>query len=52
MTKKRAEKVLGGFCGLYGGCTAAVGTGIFVSLVTNATPLSEGEWKLTNLTTA
>ena len=52
MAKKRAEQVLGGFCGFYGDCGAAVGTGIFVSLVTNATPLSKMEWKLANLVTA
>ena len=28
------------------------GTGIFVSLVTNSTPLSVGEWRLSNLMTA
>jgi len=50
--RKRAEKVLGGFCGFYGNCGAAVGTGIFLSLITNATPLSEQEWKWSNLITA
>jgi len=35
--RKRAENVKGGFCGLYGACGAGVGTGIFISLVTNAT---------------
>ena len=50
--RKRAVNVLGGFCGLYGDCGAAVGTGIYVSLVTNATPLSKSEWRLSNLMTA
>ena len=50
--KSRAEKILGGFCGFYGNCGAAVGTGIFVSMVTNATPLSKDEWRLSNLMTA
>jgi len=50
--KSRAEKILGGFCGFYGNCGAAVGTGIFVSMVTNATPLSRDEWRLSNLMTA
>ena len=49
---KRAEHVLGGFCGYYGNCGAAVGTGIFISLITEATPLSEYEWKLSNTMTA
>jgi hypothetical protein len=52
MAKKRASQILGGFCGFYGNCGAAVGTGIFVSLVTGATPLSVAEWKLANLVTA
>lgn len=41
-----------GFCGFPGDCGAAVGTGIFVSLVTGATPRSREEWKLSNLVTA
>jgi len=52
MAKKRAEQILVGFCGFYGNCGAAVGTGIFVSLITNATPLSITDWKLANLATA
>ena len=52
MAKKRTSNVLGGFCGFYGDCGAAVGTGIFVSMVTDATPLSVAEWKLANLVTA
>ena len=50
--RKRAENVLGGFCGFYGDCGAAVGTGIFVSIITGATPLSQKEWRLSNLMTA
>jgi hypothetical protein len=52
MAKKRASRILGGFCGFYGDCGAAVGTGIFVSLITDATPVSVAEWKLANLVTA
>ena len=52
MAKKRASHILGGFCGFYGDCGAAVGTGIFVSLITDANPLSVAEWKLANLMTA
>jgi len=36
----RAVKVPGGWCGLYGDCGAAVGTGIAVSVLTEATPLT------------
>lgn len=49
---KRAKNVLGGFCGFYGACGAAVGTGIFISLVLEANPLSTSEWRLANLITA
>ena len=50
--EKRARNVLGGFCGFYGDCGAAVGTGIFMSIITKATPLSRREWRLSNLMTA
>ena len=50
--RERAEKVLGGFCGFYGDCGAAVGTGIMMSVLTGATPLSKQEWRLSNLMTA
>jgi hypothetical protein len=49
--RQRAEHVLGGFCGFYGNCGAAVGTGIFMSVVTGATPLSHDEWKQCNMLT-
>lgn len=48
----RAENILGGFCGLYGDCGAAVGTGIFISIITGATPLTKESWSLSNLITA
>ncbi|HVN49466.1 MAG TPA: DUF5714 domain-containing protein [Bacteroidota bacterium] len=50
--KRRAGNILGGFCGFYGNCGAAVGTGICVSVMTNATPLSNEEWGLCNRMTA
>lgn len=50
--RKRAEEVRGGFCGSHGSCGAGVGTGIFISLLTNATPLSKVEWRLSNLMTS
>jgi len=52
IAQKRANNILGGFCGYYGACGAAVGTGIFISLITEANPLSRHEWKLSNLITA
>lgn len=46
--EKRAKKVLGGFCGYYGSCGAGVGVGIFLSVYTNTTPLSEETWQWVN----
>lgn len=48
----RAQKVPGGFCGFNGSCGAAIGVGIFVSLVSDATPLSKQEWQWANLATS
>jgi len=44
----RAQNVLGGFCGYYGACGAGVGTGIFMSVFTGATPHSVDSWKWCN----
>jgi hypothetical protein len=52
IARERAGMIKGGACGFLGDCGAAVGTGIFISLVTNATPLSHVEWKQANLVTA
>jgi len=46
--RKRAENVLGGFCGTHGTCGAAIGTGIFFSIITHSTPLAKEEWSLSN----
>ena len=48
---KRAANILGGFCGSHGDCGAAVGVGIFISVMTGSTPLSIKEWRLSNLAT-
>jgi hypothetical protein len=50
--RKRASNVLGGFCGFHGACGAGIGTGIFISIITGANPLSKDEWKMSNLMTA
>ena len=50
--RERARDVKGGFCGSHGDCGAAVGTGIFVSVLSGATPLSKVEWRLSNLMTS
>ena len=48
IARKRAESVPGGYCGTHGACGAAIGAGIFVSLITGSTPLSEEEWSAGN----
>ncbi len=50
--RRRAEPVLGGFCGRQGACGAAIGVGIFASVVTGATPLATETWGLANRATA
>lgn len=51
VAKMRAKDIKGGFCGFYGNCGAAVGTGIYVSIITGATPLTRESWGLANLMT-
>lgn len=50
--RERAAAIPGGACGFMGDCGAAVGTGIFISLVTGATPLSRSEWQQANMVVA
>jgi hypothetical protein len=50
--KKRAVQVPGGTCGSWGACGAGIGAGIFVSLVTGATPRSKEPWALAQAMTA
>jgi len=50
--RERAAIIPGGACGFMGDCGAAVGTGIFISLVTGATPLSHREWQQANMVVA
>ena len=50
--EERAKNVLGGFCGFYGTCGAAVGTGIFFSIYTNTSPVSNDNWAMCNRATA
>ena len=51
VAKARAKDIKGGFCGFYGDCGAAVGTGIYVSIITEASPLTKDSWALANLMT-
>jgi hypothetical protein len=50
--EERARNLLPGFCGWYGACGAAVGSGIFLSLLTDTTPYSTHTWSLANRITA
>ena len=52
IARQRASYTKGGSCGSCGTCGAAVGTGIFISLITEATPLSRDAWGLSNMMTA
>lgn len=52
LAKTRAKDVKGGFCGFYGNCGAAVGTGIFMSIITQASPLTRESWQDSNMMTA
>ena len=50
--RRRAEAVPGGFCGFQGACGAGIGTGIYASVVSGATPLAGEAWGQANRTTA
>ncbi len=50
--QSRGSKVPGGICGFWGSCGAAISSGIFVSIVTGATPLSNQEWGMGNQMTS
>lgn len=50
--KQRSQNVPGGICGMWGACGAGIGAGIFVSIITGATPLSVEEWGQANHATA
>ncbi len=48
----RGKQVPGGACGFWGACGAGVSTGIFLSIITGATPLANRAWGLANQMTA
>ncbi len=50
--RARGSEYPGGSCGLWGCCGAAVSAGIFMSVITKATPLTGRSWKLSNQMTA
>lgn len=48
----RGKSVPGGVCGFWGACGAGISTGIYMSIVTNATPLAQEAWGLSNQMTS
>ncbi len=48
----RGKRVPGGACGFWGACGAGISAGMFVSIVTGATPLAQEPWGLSNRMTA
>ena len=48
----RGKQVPGGICGLWGSCGAAVSSGIFISIITGADPLTKESWGMANLMTS
>ncbi len=52
IAEERAKNILAGFCGWYGVCGAAVGSGIFLSLLTDTSPYSTEKWALANRLTS
>ena len=49
---RRGKEVPGGVCGYWGACGAGISTGIFISILTGSSPLSENPFRLSNLMTS
>lgn len=47
----RGRKVPGGACGFWGSCGAAISSGMFISIISGATPLSNEPWGQANMMT-
>ena len=50
--QSRGKSVPGGACGFWGACGAGISTGMFVSIITKASPFSGESWGLSNLMTS
>lgn len=48
----RGKSVPGGVCGFWGACGAGISAGMFVSIISNSTPLAVGPFGLSNLMTS
>ena len=49
---RRGREVPGGACGFWGACGAGISTGMYLSIVTQATPLAKETWGLSNQMTS
>ena len=49
---RRGQSVPGGVCGFWGACGAGISTGMYMSIITQSTPLSTENWGLSNQMTA
>lgn len=49
---RRGKQVPGGACGFWGACGAGISSGMYISIVTKSTPLSNEVWGLSNQMTA
>ena len=49
---KRGQSVPGGACGFWGACGAGISTGMFISIISKATPLTGKPWGLSNRMTS
>ena len=50
--QSRGKSIPGGACGFWGACGAGISTGMFVSIITKASPLTQESWGLSNLMTS
>lgn len=48
----RASNVPGGICGFWGACGAAISSGIFISIISQSTPLAGKPFSLSNMMTS
>lgn len=50
--QSRGREVPGGVCGFWGACGAGISSGMFISIITKSTPLTDEPWGLSNRMTA
>ena len=50
--KNRGQSVPGGACGFWGACGAGISTGMFISIISNSTPLANEPFGLSNKMTS